>query len=130
MARPTVDVVVPFRGDRAALEQLRHRLSVLRLGPRDTVTIVDNSARAVDGVAADGRIAVLRAPWRRTHWRTPGHARNSGARQGHGEWVVFLDADTAPRADLLERFFEPPPAEDTALLAGGVIDEEVPHDAR
>lgn len=125
MARPAVDVVVPFSGDRVALERLRVRLSVLRLEPQDTVTIVDNSSRAVDELPAVGRIAVLRA----AEWPTPGYARNSGARHGRGEWVVFLDSDTAPRADLLDRFFDPPPGEDTALLAGGVTDEEVPHDA-
>ncbi len=125
MARPPVDVVVPFSGDRVALEELRSRLSVLALGAGDTVTIVDNSPSAVDGIDAGGRIAVLRA----ADWPTPGYARNSGARRGHSEWVVFLDSDTAPRADLLDRFFDPPPGDDTGLLAGGVTDEEVPHGA-
>ena len=125
MARPTIDVVVPFRGDRAALKQLRDRLSALQIGPQDTVTIVDNSPHPAGAVEPDGRISVLRA----AEWHTPGYARNSGVRLGRGEWLVFIDADTAPPADLLDRFFEPPPDENTALLAGGVIDEEVPHDA-
>ncbi|MBV9310888.1 MAG: hypothetical protein JOZ73_08645, partial [Solirubrobacterales bacterium] len=45
------------------------------------------------------------------------------------EWLVFIDADADPRADLLERYFSPPPEPHTGLLAGGIIDEEVPHDA-
>lgn len=42
---------------------------------------------------------------------------------------MFLDADVAPADDLLDRYFEPPPAPDTALLGGGVLDEPVPLDA-
>ncbi len=43
MSRPPVDVVVPFRGDRDDLEQLKSRLTRLRRRPDDTITIVDNT---------------------------------------------------------------------------------------
>ena len=49
--------------------------------------------------------------------QTPGYARNRGVAQGRAPWIVFLDADTEPSPDLLDRYFETPPAEDTALLA-------------
>jgi hypothetical protein len=42
---------------------------------------------------------------------------------------VFLDADTQPAPDLLDRYFDPAPAPQTALVGGGVLDEEVPPDA-
>ena len=57
---------------------------------------------------------------------TPGFARNRGAAAGSADWLVFIDADTAPPPDLLDRYFDPPPAERTGLLGGGVLDEEVP----
>lgn len=60
---------------------------------------------------------------------TPGFARNRGAACGAAEWLVFIDADAQPASDLLDRYFDPPPARRTGLLGGGVIDERVPDDA-
>jgi mycofactocin glycosyltransferase len=115
-----VNVVVPFSGAAAELQELRARLGRLELGPGDSVVIVDNSP--AEGMPApDG---VLRA----TEIASPGYARNRGAAAGHGDWIVFIDADTLPPPDLVERYFEPPPAERTGLLAGGVRDEETPPD--
>ena len=51
---------------------------------------------------------------------TPGYGRNRGAEQGSAEWLVFLDADVVPAPDLLDRYFDPLPAQDTALLAGAL----------
>jgi mycofactocin glycosyltransferase len=113
-----VDVVVPFRGDRAQLAELRGRLSDLGLQRGDSLLIVDNTP---GGESVEG---VLHAADR----RTPGFARNRGVARGTAEWLVFLDADVVPRPDLLDRYFEPPPADRTALLAGGVVDEPVPAD--
>ena len=124
MVRPAVDVVVPFAGPAEQLELLIARLRPLRLGDADTLVVVDNNPRPCP-VRADG-IDVLHCADR----RTPGYARNRGAARGRADWIVFLDADVAPRPDLLDRYFEPSPAERTALLGGGVIDEAVPEDAR
>ncbi len=116
--RPNVDVVVPFRGDEAGLRELTARLQVLELGERDSLVVVDNTP----GVQ---RAGTLHAP----EVQTPAYARNRGAAVGRAEWLVFIDADTAPQADLLDRYFDTPPQERTALLAGGVIDEPVPRGA-
>ena len=123
-ATPTVDVVVPFRGTGAELRDLRERLSELRLGPGDTLTIVDNTRRR-EPLALDGTgPTVVHA----ADVGAPGYARNRGARRGSGDWLLFLDADVIPSPDLLDRYFDPEPAEDTGLIAGGVIDEPVPAD--
>jgi GT2 family glycosyltransferase len=53
---------------------------------------------------------------------TPAFARNRAAALAHGEWLVMIDADTRPDADLLERYFEPSPAADVGLLAGRIDD--------
>jgi len=115
-----VDVVVPFRGERAELEELRARLGRLRLRPSDSLLLVDNTPRAaLPGETEVGGVPVLHAAQR----ATPGFARNRGAARGSAEWIVFLDADTVPSADLLERYFDPPPGQRTGLLGGGVRDE-------
>jgi GT2 family glycosyltransferase len=122
MARPSVDVVVPFRGDPAALRELKSRLAQFRLIPGDTVVVVDNSrASNVNGTDSSPPVSVVRAAER----ASPGFARNRGALLGRAEWIVFLDSDTEPIEDLLDRFFDPPPAVRTGLLAGGVIDEPI-----
>ena len=102
--RPDVDVVVPFRGDREAMDGLRARLAALRLGDGDTLEVVDNTT-------------------------TPGYGRNRGAELGSAEWLVFIDADVVPAADLLDRYFDPLPDPETCVMGGGVADEAVPADA-
>jgi cellulose synthase/poly-beta-1,6-N-acetylglucosamine synthase-like glycosyltransferase len=114
--RPGVDVVVPFAGSAAALRELVARLEALALKGSDTLTIVDNrppGAEPVDGV--------LRAPERQSSY----FARNAGARKGSNPWLLFVDADVEPASDLLERYFDEPASDRTAVLAGGVTDERV-----
>ena len=111
--RPSVDVVVPFAGDRDDLEELQDWLAELRLGEHDTILVVDNDP----GPARAGTLHAPEIP-------TPAYARNRGAAEGDAEWLVFLDSDVEPSPDLLDRYFDPPPGERTAILAGGVVDRE------
>ena len=113
-----MDVVVPFLGAPAELAELAGRLSELRLAAADTLTVVDNRPDARPRAPA-GRPRVIAAP----ELQTPAFARNRGATTGSGEWLVFLDSDTAPPPDLLDRYFAEPPRADTGLLAGGIADE-------
>jgi len=121
--RPAVDVVVPFAGDSVELELTLARLHALRLAPGDTLVVVDNDDRPRSLRPSDIRVV------RRAEQASPGYARNRGAELGQAGWIAFLDADVAPRPDLLDRLFEPPPEDRTALLAGGILDEPVPADA-
>ena len=91
----------------------------MRLGPDDSLTVVDNTPGAEPAPPAPGAATVVRAAGR----ATPAYARNCGAGRCSAEWLVFLDADTTPAPDLLDRYFDPPAPELTALLGGSVIDE-------
>jgi len=124
--RPAADVVIPFLGDRTALRDLLDRMSEIELRPDDSLIVVDNTpGPGLGGVPAEGPIQVLAAPER----QTPGFARNRGAAHGRAEWLVFLDADTAPSPDLLDQYFDPPPDSRTGLIGGGVFDQPVPAEA-
>lgn len=114
-------MVVPFRGERAALQELRRRLERLELTQGDSLLVVDNTPGAGRAAAAPARVPVLHASRR----ATPGFARNQGAARGNAPWIAFMDSDTTPSPDLLDRFFEPAPGDRTGVLAGGVLDEPV-----
>ena len=120
-----MDVIVPFKGSPEALGRLRGRLSALSLRSGDTVLVVDNTPRPEPLAEDDAGVPVLHADGR----PTPAFARNAGIARGEAEWLVFCDADTEPRPDLLDRYFDPPPAPWTGLVGGGVIDEPAPADA-
>ena len=121
-----MDVVVPFRGEAARLDELRAGLARMQLRSGDSVVVVDNTpGRGPIGLTEEGGVTVVHA----AEVETPAFARNRGAERGSADWLVFFDADTEPLPDLLDRYFDPPPGERTALLAGGVVDEEVPADA-
>lgn len=119
MARPAVDVVVPFAGPALELEELAARLARLRLEDGDTLLVVDNNATPA---AAPVSVPVVHSADR----ATPGYARNRGVERGQAAWLLFLDADVVPPPDLLDRYFDPPPGERTGLMAGGMEDEQVP----
>lgn len=115
--RPAVSVIVPFSGSEAALQQLRAGLGHLYLGPQDEVILADNRPGATSGEARE-RLRTVAA----NGLRSPGFARNCAAQSATGEWLVFIDADTIPDPSLLQRYFEPVPAESTGVLAGAIRD--------
>ena len=121
-SRPAVDVVLPFRGSEVALERVAERLGALELRRGDSVTIADNRPGAVDG--RRGAVRILRAVGLQTSY----FARNCGVAEGVAPWIVFLDADVHPPADLLDRYFAQAPGDEVGILAGAVIDEHPPAD--
>jgi hypothetical protein len=116
--RPTVDVVVPFRGSARSLAELTSRLARLRLLAGDTLTIVDNTPRGVAGAVPPPPIQIVAAAKRQSSY----HARNRGAAAGSQPWLLFLDADVEPVPDLLDRYLAVDPEARTAVLAGAVRD--------
>jgi GT2 family glycosyltransferase len=113
MARPQISVVMPFAGDERAAQAAVDALLTLDLRRGDELILSDNSGTAT----ARGGVAVIRA----TGERSPAHARNVGAAQAHGEWILFLDADCRAPAGLLDAFFEAPVDDEVGALAGEVV---------
>ena len=113
MGRPEVSVVMPFAGDRDAARVAIAALVSLDIGLGDELILVDNAGTA----AADAGVIVVDAPGE----RSPAHARNVGAARATRDWILFLDADTGPRPDLLDAYFAEPPGEDAGALVGQVL---------
>jgi GT2 family glycosyltransferase len=116
--RPTVDVVVPFVGSGEDLRAVAARMCRLEAGPGDTLTIVDNRPEP-DPPAELASVRIVHAPERQSSY----FARNRGASVGAAEWLVFMDADVEPPADLLDRYFADPVPDHVGVLAGAVVDE-------
>ena len=101
------------------MDELIERLRQLRLLSDDTLTIVDNTRDGVVPVDAGfPAMRIVTASDRQSSY----HARNRGAYGGRQDWLVFLDADVEPTADLLDLYLAPQPAPQTAVLVGSVRD--------
>lgn len=121
--RPAVSVVVPFAGSEADLARCLAALDALELRPGDEILVADNRTQPIPGSGAPGRAAardprVVPAPGPASSY----FARGVAAARATGEWLVFVDADTVPAPDLLDRYFEPAPGAAVAVLAGGIED--------
>jgi glycosyltransferase involved in cell wall biosynthesis len=114
--RPAVTVIAPFAGAEAQLQELVGRLSAVETSPKDELIVADNRPRPAPG--RRGPVEIVGA----TGLRSPAFARNAAARAARGEWLVFVDADTVPRPDLLDAYFDPPPGADVGALGGGIED--------
>jgi glycosyltransferase involved in cell wall biosynthesis len=111
--RPRVSVVMPFAGDRFAAESALAALGSLRAEPDDELILADNTGTAP---APPSGITVVRA----SAERSPAHARNAGAEHATADWILFLDADCRPPADLLDLYFAEPVDSQVGALAGEV----------
>jgi len=103
--RPSVSIIVPFLGSDAEAAAMRRRLQTLAMRAEDELIVSDNRAHPI---------------------HTPAYARNRAAERATGDWLVFLDADTAPGPQLLDAYFDPPPSPETAVLAGAIDDAVSP----
>lgn len=119
--RPTVAVVVPFAGGEDELRRLVADLRRVELREGDEVLVADNRPRAAredPRRGTDGAVRVVDA----AGVASPGFARNAAAAHTRAEWLLFLDADTRPVANVIDAYFDPPPAADVGILGGGIAD--------
>jgi glycosyltransferase involved in cell wall biosynthesis len=117
--RAATDVVEPFNVRAEDLTSLLARLARLRLRDGDTITVADNTREGVAAHAAPAPgIRIVGVPERQSSY----YARNRGAAVGAAPWLVFIDADVVPPPELLDRYLARTPADDVAVLVGGVRD--------
>jgi GT2 family glycosyltransferase len=77
----------------------------------------DDTAAAPAAPAAPAvAVTVVRA----TGEHSPARARNAGAAATEQAWILFLDADCRPSADLIDAFFAEPIPDDVGALAGEI----------
>jgi GT2 family glycosyltransferase len=117
--RASADVIIPFSGSRKALDVLLTRVTALRLGADDSITIVDNTRKRVArSIQVPPRIRIVAAPERKSSY----YARNRGAFSGRAPWLVFLDADVRAGPGLIDQYLAAAPGPNTAVLCGWVRD--------
>jgi len=113
LSRPAVSVVMPFAGDQASAGTALQTLLELQTRLGDQLILADNSGSAP---SADG-VEVVQA----SSERSPAHARNVGAGQAQGDWILFLDADCLAPRSLIDDYFGEPIEPDVGALAGAVV---------
>jgi GT2 family glycosyltransferase len=98
--RSAVSIVVPFAGTPSELRDTVGAFASMHLSDQDELLIVDNSAAPVEIDALPPRFRLLRAAREGSSY----HARNVGALNAVNDWILFLDADCVPAADLIDRY--------------------------
>lgn len=114
--RPSCSVIAPFAGPQPELERFLADLAAVVVRPGDELLVADNRPEARAGTRGHIELVAAAGP------PSAYYARGVAARRARGEWLVFVDADTAPDPALLDAYFSPPPAPATAVLAGGIED--------
>jgi GT2 family glycosyltransferase len=112
-----VGIVVPFRGSTRAARRLVTALERLDLRRGDELVVADNSP---EGTALEALSAAEIESVHANGEASSYHARNVGAARTTAPWLLFMDSDCTPDSGLLDAYFEPPPAEQVAVLAGEI----------
>jgi glycosyltransferase involved in cell wall biosynthesis len=111
--RPAVSVVVPFSGTTAEAESVIAMLRMFYVREGDQLIVSDNSGTVPAGI--DG-VVVVRAPGE----ASASHARNAGAGHARNDWILFLDSDVRPPAELLDAFFSDPVGAEIGAITGDI----------
>jgi GT2 family glycosyltransferase len=112
--RPNVSVVVPFAGSGAEAEAVVWMLESLETQPGDELILSDNRGTAP---THSERVRVVRAQGE----HSASHARNVGGGHARNDWILFIDSDVRPPADLLEKFFIDPIDERVGVVTGDIV---------
>jgi glycosyltransferase involved in cell wall biosynthesis len=105
--RARVSVLIPARNEAATLPHLLAALGRQRLRPDEVIVVDDHSSDATAALArrASGGlpIRVLQPPPLPGGWCGKSWALHHGVQASSGEVLVFLDADTEPEPECLQR---------------------------
>jgi glycosyltransferase involved in cell wall biosynthesis len=110
----TLSVVIPAYNAARTLQQCLAALAGQTRPPLEIIVVDDGSTDDTASIAeaAPGVVCI------RQKNAGPATARNRGAVEAAGRWVVFTDADCVPEPDWLERLFAPVPPAGTAGVGG------------
>jgi chlorobactene glucosyltransferase len=105
---PLATVVIPARNERTNIERCLRSVLSTTYAPLEVLVVDDHSddgtgdlARAI--AVTDARVRVITNPDLPAGWMGKQWACANGARQAHGEFILFADADTTHSSDLLPR---------------------------
>jgi GT2 family glycosyltransferase len=92
-----VSVVVPVGGDAPAWRRAAESLTRLDPPPGELIAVIDGPGEAAAGIASKAGAVVKQLAER----GGPARARNLGAREAHGQILLFLDADVEVPPELV-----------------------------
>ena len=125
MPAPSLSVIVPVHNGAAVLPQTLAAIKGSQTGAPWELIVVDDASTdasaAIAGSWADRVVTLRGKPL------GPGGARNRGAEQSRGDWLVFIDADVVVHPDTLQcvaAAIEEDPAMDAVF---GAYDEDPPY---
>ena len=119
---PPVSIIIPARNE---AENLRTLLPLLRIDENSRVEIIvvdDGSTDETAKVAAAFGAHVVEAPPLPFGWLGKSWACWNGASIAKGSWFIFLDADTRPSSDFVERMWQ------LLRLRGGLVTVQPYHE--
>lgn len=99
-ARPTLSVIVPVYNSTAFLRQCLAALAESQYDDFEVLVVDDGSTEPVEPVVAEFGFKYMRIDGP----GGPARARNRGAAQVNGRYLVFVDADVCAHPDALARF--------------------------
>jgi glycosyltransferase involved in cell wall biosynthesis len=105
--RHPLSVLIPARNEAATLPHLLSALAAQRLLPDEVIVIDDDSSDDTAAIARNGAgqlpIRVIQPPPLPADWCGKPWALHHGVQACHGELLLFLDADTEPGPEFVER---------------------------
>lgn len=103
----SVSVLIPARNEESTLPHLLDALARQSLRPLEVIVIDDHSSDRTTAIATEPRsglpVRVLPSPSLPQGWCGKTWALHNGVLASRGELLVFLDADTEPGPEFLER---------------------------
>jgi 4,4'-diaponeurosporenoate glycosyltransferase len=104
---PTLSVLIPARNEESTLPHLLDGLARQSLRPLEVIVVDDHSTDRTNAIAIEPRsglpVSVRASPSLPQGWCGKTWALHNGVLASRGELLVFLDADTEPGPEFLER---------------------------
>ena len=102
--QPMLSVLIPASNEEHTLPNLLAALRLQSLTPQEVIVIDDHSDDRTGAIAAAAAgVTLLHPPPLAEGWCGKTWALHHGVRASRGELLVFLDADTEPHPEFLQR---------------------------